>query len=130
MSNLSFSYDERYVDAYPGDTVERYRKYLADRSKIEYGAGLISDAIRSQTNALATSINDAANCVGQTINDAADHIGQTINDVAGHIGQTIEQSTGQIVGSIQTAANAICQGLGDVQEELSAHLQTSVFDMM
>lgn len=119
MSNLSFSYDECYVDAYPGDTVERYRNYLADKAKIEYGAGLISDAIRSQTNTLATSINDAADCVGQTINDAADHIGQTINDAADHIGQTIEQSTGQIVSSIQTAANAICQGLGDVHEELS-----------
>ena len=97
MSNLSFSYDERHLDAYPGDTVERYRSYLTDRSKIEYGAGLVSDAIKSQTNTLVTSIKDAAD----------------------HIGQTIERSTDQIVGSIQTAANAICQGLGDVQEELS-----------
>lgn len=110
MNHIAFSFPS-YESAYPGDSTNRYRQYLLDKTKIEYGAGLIAndvrDAVNTQTKALTGSIDAASKRQVEAIGAAS-----------AQITSAIEAGAREISQSVKEAQTAICQGLDNVADLL------------
>ena len=108
MEPVGFSINS-YDTYYSGNHVDRFRQYMHDKVRIDYGTGLMRDAINHQTEALTESINAAS-----------ERQREAILTVGNQVSSQIEASTQTIVSTIKEAEAAICQGLNNISSILSS----------
>lgn len=108
MKPVSFSYIsvDRY---YSGDSTTRYRKYLLDKNRIEYGADLVREAVAQHTSEIADSIQAASERQVEAIRISGNQVVSAI-----------QENTKELASSIKEAEKAICHGLRNISGLLSS----------